>query len=211
MTFPKRLVHDNEDVLLDARPHWWRLVGPAFIAVITVGACATVFIIWSGAPKWSGWALFGIGAVAVCYFLSRYVQWRSTDLVVTSLRVIYRSGVVSRSSRETPISSVQDVSIVQSLGERVLRKGRLSVQSAGFQGEAPFFDVRRPAVVQGLINQTIEKSRQRETDRVAEANRISVSEELERLAVLHRRGVITDAEFARLKGELIGGPDDQDS
>jgi uncharacterized membrane protein YdbT with pleckstrin-like domain len=210
VTFPKRLIHDNEEVLHDARPHCWRLVGPTLVVVVTVGGCATVFALWSKAPQWSGWALIGIGALGVGYFLGRYLQWRSTELVVTSMRVIYRTGVVSRSSREIPISSVQDVNVVQSLGERMIRKGRLSVQSAGLHGGEPFVDVRRPAVVQGLINRTIERSRQHDTLRDAEAERVSVSEELEHLAALRRRGVITDGEFARMKAELIGLPSDRE-
>ena len=58
--------------------------------------------------------------------------------------------------------------------------------------------------MQGLINRTIEESRQRDTTRVAAAVQVSVSDELEHLAALHRRGVITDREFARLKAELTG-------
>ncbi|MGP8162980.1 MAG: PH domain-containing protein [Acidimicrobiales bacterium] len=204
MTYPRRLIHESEEVLLDARPHWWQLVRPAVVALATAGGCAAIFVIWSGAPKWFNWVLLGLGAIGVCYFLARLVQWRSTDLVVTSMRVIYRRGVVSRSGREIPISSVQDVSYVQSLAERMIGKGQLSVQSAGVRDEQPFRDVRRPAAVQGLIDRTIEESRQRDTTHVAEAVQISVSDELEHLAALHRRGVITDREFARLKAELIG-------
>lgn len=204
MTYPRRLIHENEEVLLDARPHWWQLVRPTVVALAAAGGCAAIFVIWSGAPKWFDWVLLGLGAVGACYFLARLVQWRSTDLVVTSMRVIYRRGVVSRSGREIPISSVQDVSYVQSLAERMIGKGQLSVQSAGVRGEQPFRDVRRPAAVQGLIDRTIEESRQRDTTHVAEAVQVSVSDELEHLAALHRRGVITDREFARLKAELIG-------
>jgi uncharacterized membrane protein YdbT with pleckstrin-like domain len=207
MTYPKRLIHDDEEVLLDARPHWWQLVGPALVAVVAVGGSAAVYVIWSGAPKWFGWALLGIGAVGTCYLLGRFLRWRSTDLVVTSMRVIYRSGVVSRSGREIPISNVQDVSYVQSLAGRVIGRGQLFVQSSGSRGEEPFRGVRRPEVAQGLIDRSIEESRQRGTGRLAPSDRVSVAEELERLGALHHRGVITDGEFTRMKAELIGDGD----
>lgn len=206
MTFPRRLVHDSEEVLLDAHPHWWQLVGPTLGTVIVVGGCTAIFLIWPGAPTWSRWALLGVGAVAVCWFLTRLARWRATDLVVTTMRVIYRRGVVSRSSREIPLSSVQDVSFVQSLGERMIGKGQLSVQSAVVPGEEPIQDVRRPAVVQGLINRVIEESRRESRREPADApgpERVSVPEELERLAMLHRRGVITDREFARLRANIV--------
>ncbi len=203
MPFPKRLLQDDEEVLLDSRPHWWRLVGPGLAAFVTVGGCATVFAVWSGSPIWFGWVLLGMGALGVGYFLVRFVQWRSTELVVTSMRVIYRSGVVSRAGREIPISSVQDVSFVQSLPERLIGKGRLAVRSAGVRGDQPFCDIRRPDFVQGLIDRTIEESRRRDSIRVSAAEHDSVSAELEHLAALHRRGVITDGEFEKLKALLI--------
>ena len=211
MTFPRRLVHDDEEVLLDAHPHWWQLVGPTLGTVIIVGGCTAIFLIWPGAPRWSRWALLGVGAVAVCWFLTRFARWRATDLVVTTMRVIYRRGVVSRSSREIPLSSVQDVRFVQSLGERLIGKGQLSVHSAVAHGEEPIQDVRRPAVVQGLINRASEESRREPADDPG-TERSSVPEELERLATLHRRGVITDRELARLQADIVAGfgppPDD---
>jgi uncharacterized membrane protein YdbT with pleckstrin-like domain len=204
LTFPRRLVHDNEEVLLDAHPHWWQLVGPTFGTVVLVGGCTAISLVWSGAPRWSRWALLGVGAVAVCWFLGRLARWRATELVLTTRRVIYRRGVVSRASREIPLSSVQDVSFAQSFGERMIGKGRLWVQSAGVHGEEPIQDVRRPAVVQGLINRAIEESRREPAD-AAGPERPSVPEELDRLAELHRRGVITDREFARLQADIVAG------
>jgi uncharacterized membrane protein YdbT with pleckstrin-like domain len=204
VTYPKRLIHNDEEVLLDARPHWWQLVGPALVAVVAVGGSAVVFVIWSGAPQWFGWVLLGIGASGTCYLLGRFLRWRSTDLVVTSMRVIYRGGVVGRWSREIPISNVQDVSYVQSLVGRVIGRGELFVESAGSRGEKPFRGVSRPEVAQGLINRSIEESRQRGSGRLAPRDGVSVAEELDHLGALHRRGVITDGEFARLKAELIG-------
>jgi hypothetical protein len=84
----------------------------------------------------------------------------------------------------------------------MIGKGQLSVQSAVVHGEEPIQDVRRPAVVQGLINRVIEESR-REPAEASGPERVSVPEELERLATLHRRGVITDREFARLRANIV--------
>ena len=102
---------------------------------------------------------------------------------------------------------------VQSLGERLIGKGQLSVRSAVAHGEEPIQDVRRPAVVQGLINRVSEGSRRELADDPG-TECSSVPEELERLATLHRRGVITDREFARLQAKIVAGfgpwPDDGD-
>jgi len=206
--FSRRLVHDDEEVLLDARPHRSLLVGPSVVAIVVLAGSVAIYVMWSAAPRWFEWVLLGATVAAVCRFFSRFVEWRSTDLVVTTMRVIYRRGVVRRSGREILISSIQDVSYVQTLLERMIGKGQLSVQSAGGRGEAPFENVRHPAVVQGLINRMIEESRRHDPGGDAEVGPVAVADELERLSALHRHGVITDTEFVRLKRELLAGTDD---
>jgi uncharacterized membrane protein YdbT with pleckstrin-like domain len=184
------------------------LVGPSVVATVVLAGSVAIYVTWSAAPRWFDWVLLGVTVVAVCRFLARLVGWRSTDLVVTTMRVIYRRGVVRRSGREILISSIQDVSYVQTLLERMIGKGELSVQSAGGRGEPPFENVRHPAVVQGLINRTIEESRRHDSGGDAEVGPVAVADELERLSTLHRRGVITDAEYVRLKEELVAGSDE---
>jgi len=208
VTFSRRAIHEDEEVLLEARPHWSLLVGPSLVATVVLAGSVAIYVTWSAAPRWFDWVLLGVTVVAVCRFLARLVGWRSTDLVVTTMRVIYRRGVVRRSGREILISSIQDVSYVQTLLERMIGKGELSVQSAGGRGEAPFENVRHPAVVQGLINRTIEESRRHDSGGDAEVGPVAVADELERLSTLHRRGVITDVEYIRLKEELVAGSDD---
>jgi uncharacterized membrane protein YdbT with pleckstrin-like domain len=208
VTFSRRAIHEDEEVLLEARPHWSLLVGPSLVATVVLAGSVAIYVTWSAAPRWFDWVLLGVTVVAVCRFLARLVGWRSTDLVVTTMRVIYRRGVVRRSGREILISSIQDVSYVQTLLERMIGKGELSVQSAGGRGEAPFENVRHPAVVQGLINRTIEESRRHDSGGDAEVGPVAVADELERLSTLHRRGVITDAEYVRLKEEPVAGSDE---
>src|SRR5439155_15333031 len=38
MAFPKRLLTTDEELVLDSRPHWIALVGPAFVAVLVLVA-----------------------------------------------------------------------------------------------------------------------------------------------------------------------------
>jgi hypothetical protein len=75
--------------------------------------------------------------------------------VVTSQRIIYRTGVVRRTGREIPIGRVQDVTYHQTVVERIVRAGSLTVESAGRHGQDPFPDISRPAQVQSLINRVV--------------------------------------------------------
>ncbi|MGA8296754.1 MAG: PH domain-containing protein [Acidimicrobiales bacterium] len=205
MPYPAKLLHEGEDVYLDTRPHWWVMALPSIETVVVLAAEGAGFVLWSSAPVWFGWVLLGVGLVVLARFFARLVAWRSTDLVITSMRVIYRKGVFHRQGVEIPLSSVQSVQYSQSLFERVLRKGNLEVESAGSHGAEMFVDIPKPAAAQSLINRAIDEAHTRVSAQTSGEARGSVADEIERLAQLHQRGIITDEEFSRMKRELIAG------
>lgn len=204
MPYPARLLYEGEDVYLDTRPHWSVLFLPALETAVVLGAEGAGFVLWSSAPAWFGWVLFAIGVVVVGRFLTRLFEWRTNELVVTSMRVIYRRGVFKRRGVEIPISSVQDVSYSQSLLARMLRKGTLEVDSAGSRGAERIGDVPRPAQAQSRINEAIAGLRHEGVALEADGQSESVAQQIEHLAGLRDRGIITDDEFSRMKQELIG-------
>ena len=63
-----------------------------------------------------------------------------------------------RTGSEIPIGRVQDVTYHQSIIERLVRAGSLTVESAGRHGQDPFPDIPRPAEVQSLINRVVAQS-----------------------------------------------------
>jgi membrane protein YdbS with pleckstrin-like domain len=155
MTFPTRLLAPGEEVYLDSLPNWSYLFWPAVLTVLVLAGCVAVVVLWGSAPIWVGWVLLGIGLCAVAYFGARYVVYRTTSFVVTSQRIVYRTGAVRRTGREIPIGRVQDVTYHQTVVERIVRAGSLTVESAGRQGRDPFPDISRPEEVQSLINRVV--------------------------------------------------------
>ena len=204
MPFPHKLLHEGEEVLLDVRPHWWRLAGPIAFGLVVLGGCVAAFVLWSSAPGWFGFVLLAAVVLMGLFLLGRVVSWRATAFVVTSSRVVYRRGVLHRFGREIPIDSVQDVTYRQHLLERMVGAGRLTVESAGERGEEPIADVRHPEQVQSVVNRAIEESRRRNALLASGQPALTVPEQIEKLDELRRRGVVTDAEFEQKKAELLG-------
>ena len=60
-----------------------------------------------------------------------FLRWVTTDYVFTNRRVIVRSGVLTKSGRDVPLSKINNVSFEVSLLGRVLNYGALDIQSAG--------------------------------------------------------------------------------
>jgi len=154
----------------------------------------------------SEWILFpvlALAVVALLWFLGRYTKWVTTNFVLTSDRLIYRSGVVSRQGREIPLERLNDVSFHQSLLQRLLGAGDLLVESGGERGQEQFGSFAHPQDTQNEIHRAIEAAAARDADRMAGRRELSPLEQLEKLEELRQRGVITQAEFELKKAKLL--------
>ncbi|HEX9342603.1 MAG TPA: PH domain-containing protein [Actinomycetota bacterium] len=204
MGFPRRLLAENEELILDLRPHWWQLVGPALVTVLIVVAVAVALLLMPSADR-SGVVGLAAGVAAVLLFLvlvlPRVVTWATTHFVLTSDRLIYRHGLIAKYSKEIPLERLNDVTFSQSFFERLIGAGDLQIESAGEHGQSTFQDIRRPEAVQLEIYRQMEANQQRMT---GGGRPPSALEDLERLAALRDRGVITEAEFQRKKQDLLG-------
>ncbi len=207
MAFPRKLLNDEEDIVLDLHPHWWYLAKQtaALIAAIVVGAVVLASIDNGIVQILAGVLILA----ALVWWGMRYLSWSNINFVVTTDRLIYRSGVVTKHGIEIPLDRVNNVLFSQSLWERILGAGDLVIESAGESGRQAFSDVRKPSAVQNEIYRQIEANENRKFDRIgrqpsASAPAVSVADELEKLDRLRRDGVLSEAEFAAQKSRLLG-------
>ena len=188
---------------------------------------------------------------------ARLVRWFATNLVVTTTRIVQRSGVLSRNGFELRLERINQLSYHQTLVGRMFRTGELLVEMGGDTGVVVFDHVPRPAAVQSVITEQInavhrrpapqpdsewdrspwdqERSTKglsgdepprgragtgraiagdhaddtpflREWPRATTARyggEPTVADRLVQLDELRRRGILTDAEFAAKKAELL--------
>src|SRR3954451_15931073 len=201
MAFPKKYLNDAEEIILDLRPHWFFLVGPA---AALIGAL--VLAIWVSQAIDSDFALFpalAVAVVALVWCLRRLAEWITTDFVLTTDRLIYRKGILSRQGKEIPLERVNDVSYNQSLFQRLLGAGDLLVESGGERGQSQFGSFAHPQDIQNDIHRAIEAAAARDADRMAGRRELSPLEQLEKLEELRQRGVISQAEFDLKKAKLL--------
>jgi uncharacterized membrane protein YdbT with pleckstrin-like domain len=213
--FPERLLGENEQVVYDLRPHWWTLVGPALLALAIVVATSLAFTFMPAGsvqgPGRLGVQLLGLAAL-LFWVVPRVVRWATTHFVLTTDRLIFRRGFLSRYAREIPLERVNDVTFSQSLFERLIGAGDLLVESAGEHGQTVFADVRAPEAVQLEIYHRMEENGRRMLSQqvtpaqpydYGRAHAPSALDDLERLAALHERGHLSDSEFERKKRDLL--------
>ena len=217
MPYPKKLLNEGEEVALDLRPHWWFFSKhiatgiPLFVVVILILAKTS-----DSPQKWLG-VLWAIVAVAWAGWLAlKYLEWNFTHFVVTDDRVIYRTGVLAKRGVEIPMERINNINFNQGVWERVIGAGDLDIESAGKDGQSHFDDVWHPdGVQQELYRQMEANARKRAgwaTAGAAPATAApapstpaahTVPEQLQQLADLRDRGVITPAEFETKKAQLL--------
>ncbi|MGH9300572.1 MAG: PH domain-containing protein, partial [Acidimicrobiales bacterium] len=148
--------------------------------------------------------VFVLAVVALTLWLAaRYARWTTTRFMVTTDRVVSRTGALSRRGREIPLERINDIAFSQSLVERLLGTGSLILESGGERGQQTFADIARPGQVQNEIYTQIERVRLVQGGRQAGGQPLSVVEQLEKLDELRNRGVLTDAEFEAQKASLF--------
>lgn len=201
MPFPRKLLNDHEDIILDLRPHWWFLSGPIAAVVLTVAL--TIFVVAIGAASAVPIAALVLVLGALVWLLVRFARWTTTNFVVTTDRLIFRTGVLSKHGREIPLERVNDITFHASLFERMIGAGDLVIESAGERGQQMFTDIPHPMRVQNEVYRQIEAAQQRDADRMAGRRELSVPEQLEKLDELRQRGVISQAEFDTKKSQLL--------
>lgn len=208
MPFPRKLLNDYETVVLDLHPHWWFFGWPAVATGGTIIMSLVVRAQLDGATEDAlSYLLLAALIVSVAWLIVRLMDWRTTYFVVTSHRLIFRRGLLSRSGIEIPLEKVNNVNFHQTIAERILGCGDLIIESASESGQSRFTDVVNPDRVQGIIHTAIQERLQSGPGMGAgPASRgpVDIAEQLEKLADLRDRGVLTDAEFEDQKQRLLG-------
>ena len=212
MPYPKRLLNEGEDLALDLRPHWWFFSKhiftgiPLFVALIVILAKAS-----GDTRKWL-MVVWGIAGLVWAVWLGlKYLQWNFTHFVVTSDRVIYRTGVLSKRGVEIPMDRINNINFNQNILERVIGAGDLEIESAGKDGQSRFEDVWHPdGVQQELYRQMEGYARKRASwsnpgtsPPAAATPGAGIPEQLQQLAELRDKGVISAAEFDAKKAQLL--------
>ncbi len=208
MAFNRKLLLQDEELVLDLRPHWLFFFEPLLSLVVEVILLIFFIAITSGGLQTFLIYLLVFSVVAsVVWTAVRALSWHNINFVVTTDRVIYRSGLIRKRGVQIPLERVNNVLFEQNLWERLVGAGDLVIESAGAEGRQVFEDVRHPDYVQNVIHHEMNENENRKFDRARgtdPAPASTAADQLEKLEGLLHRGTITQAEFDAQKRRLLG-------
>ena len=199
MGFPRELLADHEEIIFDLKPHWVAAVPSVLWTFVAIAIVVAATIVSSGTA-----VLIALGvAVLLWLFLAvpPFVTWRFTHFVLTTDRLITRSGVFAKRSKEIPLERINDVAFNQSVLDRILGAGDLLIESAGERGQGRISNVRNPERVQLMIYEESEKNNNRMMQPRSAGT--SIPEQIEALSRLKQQGVLSAAEFEAKKQDLL--------
>lgn len=212
MGYPTKLLNQNEELVLDLRPHWFFFFGPVFSSAITVVVTFVLAGLTDGSVRKF---LLWVGLIALVGFMGwtgwRFLAWRNTNFVVTNQRMVYRSGVVAKAGIQIPLDRINNVMYTQNLVHRMIGTGNLVIESAGESGRQQFTNVKHPDSVVGVVNAEVERNESSKYQQMGQAvsgaggGTTDVGGQLEKLEGLLQRGTISQAEFDAQKAKLLGG------
>ncbi len=156
MPISTRLLDDDEELLVDLRPHWVFMFGPAVLTAVALAVAITVVIRFPSAPIAVAWVLAAMVSVPAVWLAARVVRWLGISLVVTTNRLIYRRGILGRDLVQVRLQRIAEAHCTQTLVDRVIGSGRLVVELVG---DAPMAvdDVRRPRALQRVITRQLDQ------------------------------------------------------
>jgi uncharacterized membrane protein YdbT with pleckstrin-like domain len=163
VAYPDKLLAQDEEIVEHLHPHWITLVGPVFIFIVVcaLSGVAIAFLPDSTTDHSAHqYLLLAILLVALLLMLwlvlLPVIRWRSTHYVITSHRVLIRRGVLNHVGRDITLARINDVAYEQSIWDRIVRSGSLTIESAGEHGQETLVNIPRANEIQQTLNRLVE-------------------------------------------------------
>ena len=155
MPLPRKFLNEDEELLAELRPHWIFLFGPLFTSIGVWAALIVIIVVWRNAPGWTNYPWLILALIPGIWLLGRFMRWRSYDIALTSTRILVRQGIFRRDTVQLRLQRITEVNLSQTLIERMLGVGRLIIDVQGEDDSLTLEYVRKPAIVQRVINSQI--------------------------------------------------------
>lgn len=165
MPYPEKILGEDEQVVEHLHPHWVTLVPATFFFLLVCAATGVAI----GFDHTTGTAhtatliaIVVVALVLLCWLsLAPWLRWRTTHYVITTHRLLLRRGVLRHTGRDIALSRISDVGFSQSLWDRMVGAGTLTVESAGEHGQLRLVNVPNSDDQQQLLNRLIEEDGER--------------------------------------------------
>ncbi|MEO7062072.1 MAG: PH domain-containing protein [Lapillicoccus sp.] len=171
MGFPENVLTRDEKVVRSLHPHWLTVLGPSVVGVVLIAAAVFATVVTPDDAKGNAiqWICVALAVLlAIPLVVTPYLRWRTTHYVITTHRVMVRRGILSKAGKDITLSKITDVSFSQTLVDRVLKAGSLSIESAGDSADEDLHNIPHSDEIQQLVNHLIDEDANKRAERSKE-------------------------------------------
>jgi hypothetical protein len=152
----------NEAVAYETHLHWIVMLGHILLALLLLAASAALFFFgWQhrgpagDLPHWLRNLGIALCLAAVGIFIAGSVRRYSTEMAVTTRRVVVKKGLVSRSTIEMLLNKVESIEVRETMIGRLLGYGTVVLIGTGGSSE-PFTRMARPLEFRAHVQTQLE-------------------------------------------------------
>ena len=138
MSYVDRNLMDGEEVVYKGQLHW--IIFAESVSLFAVGSVFIFIHDKDGYLLYLTWILWFMAGLS---FLKSYINKLTTELAITTKRVIAKWGLIRRTTVELNHSKVESFNIDQSILARILGFGTLIINGTG-GGKTPIPNVASP-------------------------------------------------------------------
>ena len=129
MGYVERHLLPDERVLYKTRLHWVLYLKAMLLTL--VGIVLAIILAQVADPPWAWYVGVGVAVIGILWWLVRWIELWTSEFAVTSMRLIFKVGLVARYTTELLLAKVESISVTQGLLGRMLNYGDLIVTGTG--------------------------------------------------------------------------------
>jgi uncharacterized membrane protein YdbT with pleckstrin-like domain len=164
VSYPDKLLAPDEEVVRHLHPHWLTLFWPVLWFLLIVGGASFAMALTPAGQQQGIVRMLVLGLAVVLllvFVVVPLLRWRTTHYVITTHRLLFREGILARRGRDIGLSRITDVAYSQTLWERLINSGTVTIESAGDSGATVLRRIPDSDGVQQLLNHMIEEDADR--------------------------------------------------
>jgi uncharacterized membrane protein YdbT with pleckstrin-like domain len=140
--------------------------GVAIFTLGCLGIAKAMNLMEALAQYW--WIAFLPPLLYLCWIGSRHISSRLTRMVINDDRVRYEAGFLSKQMHAIDVAKVHDVRVEQSVKQRVIGVGNISVETANSGSRIHMTDVDNPQQIADRILQLSRKALQQRANHASQ-------------------------------------------
>ncbi|GJL95853.1 MAG: membrane protein [Hyphococcus sp.] len=170
MSYVEQTLAGGEDIIHRANFNWTYSFFPVMWFAIGAGVLVMFFYIQFAAEvpyeelKVGWWSAIIAGVSGSIILLNHIILLVTTEIVVTTYRFVYKTGLISRNTQEVSLNKIEEITLHQSVWGRVLGYGKLVLRGTGV-GVITLPDLDNPIMLRKIIENTKSALRQDQRER----------------------------------------------